>query len=115
MLLHLPRMDGYGVEPRVNNGPALAGRDAEAVRDTIADTVTNPARAAAPLADLGPRQGAGPACSGWAYVAFVLDAFSRRIVGWQVANHMRTDLPLDALEMALWRQKIKKARGLPGC
>lgn len=46
--------------------------------------------------------------SGWAYVAFVLDAYSRRIVGWQAATHMRTDLPLDALEMALWRQKIKK-------
>ncbi|MFB7740459.1 IS3 family transposase [Streptomyces sp. NPDC056112] len=46
--------------------------------------------------------------SGWVYVAFVLDAYSRRIVGWQVANHMRTDLPLDALEMALWRQRIKK-------
>ncbi|MCX5215564.1 IS3 family transposase [Kitasatospora sp. NBC_00240] len=46
--------------------------------------------------------------SGWVYVAFVLDAHSRRIVGWQIADHMRTDLPLDALEMALWRQKIKK-------
>ncbi len=46
--------------------------------------------------------------SGWVYVAFVLDAYSRRIVGWQAATHMRTDLPLDALEMALWRQKIKK-------
>ncbi|WP_405009728.1 IS3 family transposase [Kitasatospora sp. NBC_01539] len=46
--------------------------------------------------------------SGWVYVAFVLDAYSRRIVGWQIADHMRTDLPLDALEMALWRQKIKK-------
>jgi transposase InsO family protein len=39
---------------------------------------------------------------------FVLDAFSRRIVGWWAATHMRTDLPLDALVMALWRQKIKK-------
>ncbi|MFD7807760.1 IS3 family transposase [Streptomyces cellulosae] len=50
--------------------------------------------------------------SGWAYVAFVLDVFSRVIVGWQVANHMRTELPLDALEMALWRRKIKKDSGL---
>src|SRR5581483_7255001 len=50
--------------------------------------------------------------SGWVYVAFVLDAYSRRIVGWQAATHMRTDLPLDALEMALWRQKIKKDTGL---
>ncbi|MEV7356877.1 IS3 family transposase [Kitasatospora sp. NPDC091276] len=50
--------------------------------------------------------------SGWVYVAFVLDAYSRRVVGWQVATHMRTDLPLDALETALWRQKIKKDSGL---
>ncbi|MGW0086525.1 IS3 family transposase [Streptomyces sp. NPDC003393] len=35
--------------------------------------------------------------TGWVYVAFVLDVFSRTIVGWQVANHMRTELPLDAL------------------
>jgi IS30 family transposase len=40
MLLHLPRMDGYGVEPRVKNGPALAGYGAEAVRDAIASTIT---------------------------------------------------------------------------
>ncbi|NIY64116.1 integrase catalytic subunit [Streptomyces malaysiensis] len=39
MLLHLPRMDGYGVEPRVKNGPALAGRGAEAVKDAIAATI----------------------------------------------------------------------------
>ncbi|WP_164837849.1 IS3 family transposase, partial [Streptomyces sp. B27] len=38
----------------------------------------------------------------------VLDVYSRMIVGWQVANHMRTELPLDALEMALWRRRIKK-------
>jgi IS30 family transposase len=36
MLLHLPRMDGYGVEPRVKNGPALAGYGAEAMREAIA-------------------------------------------------------------------------------
>ncbi|WP_435886644.1 IS3 family transposase [Streptomyces hirsutus] len=50
--------------------------------------------------------------SGWAYVAFVLDVYSRMIVGWQVANHIRTELPLDALEMALWRRRIKKDSGL---
>ncbi|MET8012846.1 IS3 family transposase [Streptomyces sp. NPDC005271] len=50
--------------------------------------------------------------SGWAYVAFVLDVYSWMIVGWQVANHMRTELPLDALEMALWRRRIKKDSGL---
>ncbi|MBZ9643427.1 IS30 family transposase [Streptomyces sp. PSKA30] len=40
MLLHLPRMDGYGVEPRVKNGPALAGRGAEAVKEAIATMIT---------------------------------------------------------------------------
>jgi IS30 family transposase len=40
MLLHLPRMDGYGVEPRIKNGPALAGYGAEAVRDAICSTIT---------------------------------------------------------------------------
>ncbi|MFD4533505.1 transposase [Kitasatospora sp. NPDC058397] len=33
-------------------------------------------------------------------------------MGWQIADHMHTDLPLDALEMALWRQKIKKGADL---
>ena len=40
--------------------------------------------------------------SGVAYVCFVTDAFSRRIVGWRVAGHMRTQMVLDALEMARW-------------
>jgi len=39
MLLHLPRMDGYGVEPRVENGPALAGYGAEAMREAIATKI----------------------------------------------------------------------------
>jgi IS30 family transposase len=39
MLLHLPRMDGHG-GPRINNGPALAGHGAEAVRDAIASSIT---------------------------------------------------------------------------
>ncbi len=40
--------------------------------------------------------------SGVAYVCFITDAFSRRIVGWRVASHMRTQTVLDALEMARW-------------
>lgn len=43
---------------------------------------------------------------GWLYVAFMLDVHSRVIVGWQIANHLRTDLVLDALEMAIWRRDI---------
>ena len=40
--------------------------------------------------------------SGFVYVAFVIDVFSRYIVGWRVLKHMQTDLILDALEQALW-------------
>ncbi len=41
-----------------------------------------------------------PTRGGMAYVCFIVDAFSRMIVGWTVASHMRTDMVLDALEMA---------------
>jgi putative transposase len=40
--------------------------------------------------------------AGVAYVCFIVDAFSRRIVGWRVASHMRTAMVLDAVEMARW-------------
>ena len=40
--------------------------------------------------------------SGFGFTAFVTDVYSRRIVGWRTADRMPTELPLDALEMALW-------------
>lgn len=43
-----------------------------------------------------------PTWAGVAYVCFIVDAFSRMIVGWRVAGHMRTTMVLDALEMARW-------------
>ena len=43
--------------------------------------------------------------SGFVYVSFVFDVYSRFICGWQAANHLRTDLALDALEMALWQRQ----------
>ncbi|MDP3894819.1 IS3 family transposase, partial [Nocardioides sp.] len=43
--------------------------------------------------------------AGWTYVAFVLDVFSRMIVGWQVSTSLRTDLALDALDMGLWTRQ----------
>lgn len=45
--------------------------------------------------------------SGFVYVAFVVDVFSRMIVGWRVATSMSADLTLDALEQALWARRIK--------
>jgi transposase InsO family protein len=46
---------------------------------------------------------------GWLYASFVLDVFSRMIVGWQVASHLRTGLVLDALEMGIWRRDDTEA------
>jgi len=42
---------------------------------------------------------------GWLYVAFVIDVFARRIVGWRVSNTMSTDFVLDALEQALYDRR----------
>ena len=46
-----------------------------------------------------------PTQEGFLYLAFILDTHSRRIVGWAMENHMRTELVVDALEMAVWRRK----------
>jgi putative transposase len=43
-----------------------------------------------------------PTFAGIAYVCFIIDAFSRMIVGWRVASNMRTETVLDAIEMARW-------------
>jgi putative transposase len=43
--------------------------------------------------------------SGWVYVAFVVDAFARRIIGWRCGSSMSTQLVLDALEQAVWTRQ----------
>ena len=43
--------------------------------------------------------------SGWVYVAFIIDVSSRYVVGWQASRSLRTDLALDALEMAIWARR----------
>jgi putative transposase len=104
---------------RLMSSLGLAG----AVRERHIRT-TRPAELAARPADLVERTFAAPApnrlwvadltyvwtIAGFAYTAFIVDAFSRRIVGWRVTASLRTDLALDALEMAIF------ARGhqLPG-
>jgi putative transposase len=50
--------------------------------------------------------------SGWVYVAFVIDVYSRFVVGWQAARSLRTDLALDALEMAIWARRGHDLAGL---
>jgi putative transposase len=42
--------------------------------------------------------------TGWVYVAFIIDVFSRMIVGWQASRSLRTDLAIDALEMAMFNR-----------
>ena len=45
---------------------------------------------------------------GWLYVAFVIDVFARRIVGWRVSSSMHTDFVLDALEQALYARQPER-------
>ncbi len=46
-----------------------------------------------------------PTAGGKVYLAVVLDAFSRRVVGWSIADHIRSELMVDALQMAVWRRR----------
>jgi putative transposase len=48
-----------------------------------------------------------PTWAGFLYLAVVLDAWSRRIVGWSMATHLRTELVLEALNMATWQRRPK--------
>ena len=43
--------------------------------------------------------------TGFLYLAVVVDAFSRRVVGWAMATHLRAELVIDALNMAIWRRR----------
>ena len=49
-----------------------------------------------------------PTDEGWLYLAGVLDLFSRKVVGWAMADHMRTDLVSEALQMAIVRRRPGK-------
>ncbi len=50
--------------------------------------------------------------SGWVYVAFVVDVFSRYVVGWQISRSLHAELALDALNMAFWRRRGQELAGL---
>jgi putative transposase len=94
-------------------------------RGTVKRT-TIPAQVEQRPADLVERQFSAPApnrlwvadltyvatWSGFCYVAFVLDAFSHRIVGWRVAASLHAELALDALEMAIWTRRGQPLEGL---
>ena len=50
-----------------------------------------------------------PTTEGKVYLATVIDAFSRRVVGWSIADHLRAELVVDALQMAIWRRNGREA------
>ena len=93
-----------GKTVRTTAGEAAAGRPA--------DLVARRFRAEAPnrlwVADLT----YVPTASGWVYAAFVVDVFSRFVVGWRTARSLAAELALDALEMALWARRAKRLPGL---
>ena len=112
--------DGAAVETRRDHRGSLHGRAADAparaARDPPQFVTTRPDPSAARPPDLVRRHFTAsrpnelwvvdftyvPTWSGMGFTAFVTDVFSRRIVGWRTTNRMPTELPLDALEMALW-------------
>jgi putative transposase len=93
----------------------------EGVRRGKPRRTTTPDEAAARLADLVDRDFSAQrpnqlwvadltyvaTWSGFVYVALVIDAFSRFLVGWQASRSLRTDLALEALEMAIWRRQAQ--------
>jgi putative transposase len=87
-------------------------RGKQRVRTTIPDdTAARPAdlvkgqfRAAAPNARWVADLTYVKTHAGWVYVAFIIEVFSRFVVGWQAARSLHPDLALDALEMAYWRR-----------
>jgi transposase InsO family protein len=96
---------------RLMRAAGLVGcrRPRRVVRTTVADATATPAPNVV-MRDFHPpapnRLWVGdityvPTGEGWLYVAVLLDAYSRRVVGWAMADHLRTELALDALHMAL--------------
>jgi putative transposase len=89
------------------------GRPKRAVRTTVADPIATPApnlvaRQFTPIAP--DRLWVGdltfiPTAEGWLFLAVLLDTFARRVVGWAMAEHMRAELPLTALQMALHHRR----------
>jgi len=86
------------------------------IRTTVADPRATPVldrvgRAFAPAAIGGPDRlwfadiSYIPTCEGWLYLAIILDGFSRRVVGWAMADHLQTELVLAALRLALQRRR----------
>jgi putative transposase len=86
-----------GVHPKPYKRTTLPGRFDPRLADLLRRDFTPPAPDLAWVGDVTYVK----TWTGWAYLATVIDCFSRRVVGWALADHMRTDLIIDALRMAI--------------
>ena len=95
----LMRREGLrGISRKRGPRTTIPGAPARRPDDLVARAFTAPAPDCLWVADITYVR----TFNGWAYAAFVIDVFSRRVVGWQVSTSLRTDLALDALEMGIW-------------
>ena len=91
----------YGASRRKTTITTIRDRDARPAPDLVERRFTADAPDQLWVADITNI----PTWSGFLYLAIVLDVFSRRVVGWAMAAHMRKELVLDALNMAIFRRK----------
>jgi putative transposase len=105
-------MRELGLRGVVRGHPSVRTTSGEEAPARPADLVARQFRAPAPdrlwVADLTYVK----THSGWVYVAFISDVFSRFVVGWQASRSLRTNLALEALEMAFWRRRAGRLDGL---
>ena len=105
-------MRELGLRGAVRGHPRVRTTSGDQAHDRPADLVARQFRAPAPnrlwVADLTYVK----THSGWVYVAFISDVFSRFVVGWQASRSLRTNLALDALEMAFWCRQAGRLDGL---
>src|SRR5208283_512936 len=91
----------YGASRRKSTTTTIRNRDARPAPDLVDRKFTAERPDQLWVADITYI----PTWAGFLYLAVVLDAYSRRVVGWSMANHLRTELVLEALNMAIYRRK----------
>lgn len=90
-----------GVSRRRGTRTTVRGRDGLAVPDLVDRDFTASSPNRLWVADITYI----PTWAGFIYLAVVVDAWSRRVVGWSMANHPRTEIAFDALDMAIWQRR----------
>ena len=101
----------HALRGRATRSTGLPRSDLGVAYATARRALAPPARAAVAVGSL-PRPAPsaltcenGRAAGGKVYLAVVLDAWSRMVIGWSIADHIRSGLVVDALQMAIWRRR----------